>query len=53
VKLLGDGDQKLELFGSVNNVFDRDPPPNLRYTGNGLYFDPIGRAYKIGLRADW
>jgi iron complex outermembrane receptor protein len=53
VKLLGEGDQKVELFGGINNLFDRDPPPNLRYTGNGLYFDPIGRTYKIGVRAAW
>ena len=53
VTLLGEGEQKVELFGGINNLFDRSPPPNLRYTGNGLYFDPVGRAYKIGIRAQW
>jgi len=53
VKLFGDGAHKVELFGSINNLFDRDPPPNLRYTGNGLYFDPVGRSYRIGVRANW
>lgn len=53
VKLFGEDGHKVELFGGINNLFDRDPPPNLRYTGNGLYFDSVGRAYKIGLRADW
>ena len=53
VKLYGEGDHKVELFGGINNLFDRDPPANLRFTGNGLYFDPIGRSFKIGVRADW
>jgi outer membrane receptor protein involved in Fe transport len=42
---------RLEVFGGVNNVFDIDPPPELRLNGNGLYFPPVGRNYKIGLRA--
>ena len=53
VRLFGDEDRNMELFGGINNLFDRDPPSNLRFTGNGLYFDPVGRAYKIGIRADW
>ncbi|HVY86973.1 MAG TPA: TonB-dependent receptor [Caulobacterales bacterium] len=43
----------VELFGGVTNVFDKDEPHQLRYTGNPLYFDPVGRAYKIGVRAHW
>lgn len=53
VKLFGEGEQRVELFGGINNLFDSDPPSNLRYTGNGLYFDPIGRAYRVGVRANW
>jgi outer membrane receptor protein involved in Fe transport len=43
----------LELFGGINNALDADPPHQLRMNGNPLYFDPIGRAFTIGLRADW
>jgi len=53
VKLFGDGDQAVELFGGITNLFDTDPPDNLRFTGNGLYFDPIGRAYRGGVRVNW
>jgi hypothetical protein len=53
VKLTGEERGNIELFGGVNNVLNLDPPANLRFTGNGLYFDPIGRAYRIGLRANW
>lgn len=51
VKLFGGEDRNIEMFGGVTNVLDTDPPPELRLNGNGLYFNPIGRAYKIGLRA--
>jgi outer membrane receptor protein involved in Fe transport len=53
VKLLGKDDHKIELFGGISNLFDKDPPSNLRLSGNPVYFDPVGRSYKIGLRADW
>lgn len=41
---------KLEIFGGIDNLTDR-PPPQLPGRGNPAYFDPIGRYYKIGLRA--
>ena len=53
VKLSRQEDRQLELFGGVNNVFDADPPPELRLNGNGLYFPPVGRNYKIGIRAQF
>jgi hypothetical protein len=31
-------------------VFDKSPPNTLRLFGNPLYFDPIGRFYKAGIR---
>ena len=43
----------LELFGSIDNLSDRDPPANLRLSGNPVYFDPVGRRFKLGLRATW
>lgn len=47
---VGDG-RKLQLFGVVNNLFDRDPPvaPGSHVT-NPVLFDVVGRAYKVGLR---
>jgi outer membrane receptor protein involved in Fe transport len=41
----------LQLFGVVNNLFDRDPPP---FAGNNptnaSLYDLIGRTYKLGVR---
>jgi outer membrane receptor protein involved in Fe transport len=53
VRLTGQEDRRLEVFGGVNNVFDTDPPPELRLNGNGLYFPPVGRNYKIGIRTQF
>jgi iron complex outermembrane receptor protein len=43
----------LVAFAAVNNVFDKDPPtaPSVAGNGNFILFDPIGRSYKIGMRA--
>jgi outer membrane receptor protein involved in Fe transport len=43
---------RLELFGVVNNLFDRDPPLAASAQGgtNQVYFDPIGRYFKVGAR---
>lgn len=44
--------QEIELFGAINNLFDRDPPaiPSGNLGTNQVLFDPIGRAFKIGVR---
>ncbi len=41
------------LYGAVNNLFDKDPPtaPSIAGSGNFILFDPIGRSYRLGLRA--
>ncbi|HHX83007.1 MAG TPA: TonB-dependent receptor, partial [Pseudomonadaceae bacterium] len=47
------GDESsLQLFGSINNLADRTPPsaPSLQYPTNPVYFDQIGRSYRIGVR---
>jgi iron complex outermembrane recepter protein len=46
------GDTKLQVFGAVNNLFNRDPPlaPSLQYPTNPVYFDQIGRTYRVGMR---
>jgi outer membrane receptor protein involved in Fe transport len=41
------------LFGSVNNVFDKDldiAPGGNGYPNNPVYFDTYGRTFKVGLR---
>jgi outer membrane receptor protein involved in Fe transport len=44
------GGKQGEVYLTVNNVFDKSPPDTLRLFGNPLYFDPIGRFYKAGIR---
>ncbi len=55
----GDEDQRVELFGSVENLFDKDPPiapgggPSVgatAYPTNPTYFDTFGMRWKAGLR---
>jgi iron complex outermembrane receptor protein len=40
------------VYGVVDNLFDRDPPLTATAQGgtNQVYFDPIGRYFKIGAR---
>ena len=48
------GDMKqFQVFGSINNLFDKDPP----FSGGGSlsgasagYHDTMGRAYRMGVR---
>jgi iron complex outermembrane receptor protein len=50
---------KLQLFATIDNLFDKDPPIAVGsgFGGNGnggtnpVFFDALGRAYRIGLRA--
>ena len=46
------GDTSVQLFGSVSNLFNKEPPfaPELQYPTNPTYFDQIGRSYRAGLR---
>lgn len=48
-------DKDFELFGAVNNLFDKDPPPTpytiLNGPVNGQYYDKVGRNFTIGVRA--
>lgn len=45
-------DKGFELFGSINNLFDRDPPaaPETQFYTNPIYFDTIGRYFRVGAR---
>lgn len=48
-------DTKLNLFGTINNLFDKDPP--LSGIGGGgtsaTFYDVIGRNFRVGLRANF
>ncbi|MEH3106268.1 MAG: TonB-dependent receptor [Sphingomonas fennica] len=43
---------RYELFGSINNLLDRDPPaiPSGNLGTNQVLFDPVGRAFRLGAR---
>jgi outer membrane receptor protein involved in Fe transport len=46
----------IAVFGTLNNVFDKDPaiaPGGNGYPTNPVYFDTYGRTYKIGLRVKY
>jgi hypothetical protein len=42
--------RSVEVFATVNNVFNKAEPKQLRIIGNPLLFDPIGRFFKFGIR---
>ena len=44
--------REFEVFGAINNLFDRDPPaiPSGNLGTNQVLFDPVGRAFRIGAR---
>lgn len=44
------GVERYEVFGAINNVFDKGEPKQLRLFGNAQQFDPVGRFFKVGLR---
>jgi len=45
------GNGKIQIYGAIDNVFDRDPPvaPQAIQTNPYLY-DVLGRTYRIGMR---
>jgi hypothetical protein len=47
-----DRDKGFELFGSINNLFNRAPPPapETAFYTNPVYFDTIGRYFRAGAR---
>ena len=53
VTLWRDGGHRAELFGVVDNLFDKDPPNNLPSSfgpTNNVLYDVLGRSYKAGIR---
>jgi len=48
-------ERRWELFATINNLLDENPPlaPDGAYPTNAAFFDQIGRAFRIGIRADF
>ena len=46
------GVKSLQLFGTITNLTNKEPPsaPSLQYPTNPVYFDQIGRTYRVGAR---
>ena len=50
------GTKTLQIFGAISNLFDKDPPlaagasPNGNGGTNPVFFDTMGRSYRLGLR---
>jgi iron complex outermembrane recepter protein len=43
----------LQIFGVVNNALDRDPPiapASFNLPTTAIYFDTVGRSYRLGMR---
>jgi len=44
---------EIQVFGSLNNVFDKDPviaPGGNNFPTNPVYFDTFGRTFRVGAR---
>jgi iron complex outermembrane receptor protein len=54
-KFTGFKETEMELFAGVQNLLDRDPPvaPSNQGSSNLILFDPLGRAYRLGVRANF
>ena len=44
---------RLQLFGGIDNLFDKNPPANQPGRGNNVFFDPVGRYFKVGVRLSY
>lgn len=48
--------EKFELFGVVNNLFDKDPPKDIPSSfgpTNPVLYDVLGRSYRVGVRLNF
>ncbi len=45
-------DNSLQLFASITNLANKEPPsaPSATYPTNPVFFDQIGRTYRVGVR---
>jgi outer membrane receptor protein involved in Fe transport len=46
------GDKVLQVYGVMDNIFDKDPPQNAlpMSSDGGIPYDFVGRAFKLGVR---
>ena len=51
----GFGDNGMQLWGSINNITNEDPPLFGSATGgtNAIFYNTIGREYRVGIRVDF
>jgi outer membrane receptor protein involved in Fe transport len=51
-KIPTSGGRRMEIFGSITNLLDKNPPgiPDPTVGTNQILFDPVGRAFKVGAR---
>ncbi|MBO9581884.1 MAG: TonB-dependent receptor [Sphingobium sp.] len=47
---LGTERKKIQLYGTVNNLFDQDPP--LPAINNNAWYDLLGQSFRLGIRFD-
>lgn len=49
------GLEKFQVWASLNNVFDKEPPFSQGFVGgaNPIYFDTLGRTYRVGMRVNF
>ena len=49
------GGTETEIWMSVNNIWDKDPPFSAGGTGgvNGIFYDTMGRTYRLGVRLNF
>jgi len=47
--------KQLQIFASVRNLLDAAPPsdPQTAYSTNPIYFDQIGRYFRLGFRFNY
>ncbi len=51
--IVANADYKMQVFGVVNNLFDKEPPndlPSSYGVTNPVLYDVVGRAFKLGVR---
>jgi outer membrane receptor protein involved in Fe transport len=45
--------QSLQLFGAINNLFNVNPPARFNGNANAIYYDVLGRAFRMGVRVKY
>ncbi len=53
--VLDEGGRKVQLYGAVDNLLDVDPPFPIGaiFASNGVYYDVVGRTFRVGVRLQY